>query len=134
MPGKLRRTSCDQGETTRQIWIPVAEFAVLRIQGTNLVAHFYKLVKLSVHARFPTVSQRTFRNSDLFLRLKSSQSAESLSSLNLSNSSLIPGPSPSGSPTPVPVDSCCHTGHGHLDVHGPKVTDTRVTLISQVRA
>lgn len=101
MPSQLRRTSCDQGETTRQICIPVAEFGVLRIQGTNLFAYFYKLVKLLVHARFLTVSQRTFRKLDLFLRLKSSQSAESLYSLNLSNSSLIPGPHLH--PTPQPL-------------------------------
>lgn len=69
MLGQLRRTSCDQGETTRQIWVPIAEFGVLRIQGTNLLAHFYKLVMLLVHARFLTVSQRTFRKLDLFLRL-----------------------------------------------------------------
>lgn len=101
MLGQVGRTSCDQGETTRQICIPVAEFGVLRIQDTNLFAYFYKLVKLLVHARFLTVSQRTFRKLDLFLRLKSSQSAESLYSLNLSNSSLIPGPHLY--PTPQPL-------------------------------
>lgn len=57
MPGLLYRTSCGHRKTTRQIWIHVSEFGVLRIQGTNLLFHFYKLAKLTLYARFLTTAQ-----------------------------------------------------------------------------
>lgn len=108
MPGLLYRTSCDQRKTTRQIWTQESEFgALLRIQGTNLLFHFYKLAKLIIHARFVTTSQQRSRKLDVFLRLNQlNLLSETLYSLNLSNSSLIQGlhfysTLPSWSPLPT---------------------------------
>ena len=67
MPGLFYRTSCGQRKTTRPIWIHVSEFGILRIQGTNLLFHFYKLAKLTLHARFLTTSQQRLRKLEILL-------------------------------------------------------------------
>lgn len=148
MPVLLYRTSCGQRKTTGKSGLTYQNL-VFSESKVQTWFHFYKLAKLMTHARFLTASQQRFRNLDVFWRQHNLLS-EPWYSLNLSNSSQIPGPQlgallPFHSPlagTPMaktqrdpsaPLDSCCHTGWSYLQLPGPKVTDSRVTLTSHAR-